>query len=77
MLKNLNHLTIAELQSYALAGEEAALIELGMRVLHMRLHDDDGDFFCRHRFELEELQAALDVELPLECPHCGGWLTDL
>jgi len=76
-MKNLRTLTISELQSYAGAGNDEALKELGRRVVNMRIHEYHSDFYCRYKFELEGLQDALEIEIPLECPHCGGWLTDL
>lgn len=74
---HLRTLSIPELQNYAIYGDDAALLELGRRVVNMRIHEHDYDFYCEYQFELEELQLALEVELPLECPHCGGWLTDI
>lgn len=74
---NFRALSIEELQSYAICGDEEALIELGRRVLYMPINDHDSQLFCEYRFELEALQDALDIEIPLDCPHCGGWLTDV
>jgi hypothetical protein len=76
-MRNFRTLSINELQSYGISGDEEALLELGKRVMNMPINDHDSQLFCEYRFELEELQAALDIEIPLDCPHCGGWLTDV
>lgn len=74
----LSHYSVEELQDLALGGEEAALTELGRRVVRMRIHDGYHDnITCTYRWELESLQQALEVEIPLDCPHCGRWLTDV
>ncbi len=76
-MKNLRTLSIEELQNYAISGEEAALIVLGKRVMNMAINDYNDHMFCEYRIELEELQTALEIEIPLDCPHCGKWLTDI
>jgi len=76
-MRNFRTLSIQELQNYAISGDDEATFELGKRIMDMPINDHDSQLFCQYRFELEELQTALDMEIPLDCPHCGKWLTDV
>lgn len=76
----LNILSISELQSMGAAGDIDILAELGKRVLDLRIHEHTGgiaDYVCNAQWDLDELQRALDNEIPPECPRCGKWLTDV
>lgn len=73
----MNTLTIEELQRRGLAGDEAAILELGRRVLDFEFCFGPGEKrYCQHEHELHALQVKLDTEIPPQCPHCDGWLTD-
>lgn len=72
---SLSLMSIEDLQSQGLAGDEAAILELGRRVLEMDFCMSDT-VYCEHRHELRELQNQLDTEIPPQCPKCDHWLTD-
>ena len=69
-----HHQTIDELQRHGLAGDEAAILELGRRALNLTF---DCGTYCEHREELWDLEDALLTEIPPDCPHCGKLLTDI
>jgi hypothetical protein len=70
-------LDIETLQRRGRAGDEAALMELGRRVLDFDLCLlNSGIRYCEHEHELQALQAKLNTEIPPQCPHCDGWLTE-
>jgi len=71
------HFTFSELQSWGIAGDQGALLELGKRVLDMPTEYDGRDHHCQYKDELEDLRDELDREVPPDCPHCGKWITDL
>lgn len=73
---NLHCLSVEELQRLGRAGDSSAVAELGRRALDMDFCFGD-EVYCEHRHELSDLQQALNSEPPPECPHCGGWLTEV
>ena len=78
---SLKHNTIEELQQLGNNGDEAALLELGRKVLDVDFclvekHYMNRDRVCTHLNELVKLQSDLDTDIPPDCPHCGKWITD-
>ena len=69
-------MTIKELQSLGVTGDSEALTELGRKVLDYEF-DCEEKFYCPHKNELEDLEAALNEEIPPDCPKCGQWLTNI
>jgi hypothetical protein len=77
MSATLSVLDIETLQRRGRAGDEAALMELGRRVLDFDLCLlNTPNRYCEHEHELQALQARLIMEVPPQCPHCDGWLTE-
>ena len=73
-MSSLSHLTIPELQDMNEC--DSAIMELGRRVLNFDFCLNNSKY-CVHKMELEELQYALENEVPPECPNCGNWITEL
>jgi hypothetical protein len=71
---NRDYFSIAELQRHGIAGDQDAIFELGKRVLNLDIEEDDH--MCEFRRELIQLKNDLFFDIPPDCPHCGGWLTD-
>lgn len=77
MASTLSALDIEDLQRRGRAGDESAILELGRRVLDFEfcLANSEGRY-CKHEHDLHALEVKLDIEIPPQCPHCSGWLTD-
>ena len=69
-------LTFEELQRYGENGDTECLIELGRRLLDYDFHETHDKIVCRFQHDLETLESKLNEEIPPQCPHCSGWITD-
>lgn len=77
MASALSALDVEDLQRRGRTGDESAILELGRRVLDIDFClADSGKRYCRHEHDFNELLNKLDIEIPPQCPHCNGWLTD-
>lgn len=72
---SLSTMSLEELQSHGLAGDQEAILELGRRVLEFDFCMSNTSY-CEHRIELKELEEQLDTEIPPSCPRCDQWLTE-
>jgi len=69
------NLMLEELQRAGRSGDEAAIMELGRKVLDMDFCFGE-DKYCEHRYAMAELLDHLERDLPPDCPRCGMWLTE-
>lgn len=72
---NYGNLKLEELQYLGMSNDQDAILELGRRALDMDFCMSDKSH-CKHSLELIQLQQSLETEIPPQCPHCSGWLTE-